>query len=103
MIVLDRKFAQTTIAAPSVAVEAGGMSECRPGSASATVRAEGFSWTQIRLYCGHDRHSRKNTLVSPHARPPPSFLLAVEGFLLLSAWFRWFAFNQHKGWTVLIA
>ena len=30
-------------------------------------------------------------------------LLALEGFLLLSAWFRWFAFNQHKGWTVLIA
>ncbi len=30
-------------------------------------------------------------------------LLALEGFLLLSAWFRWFPFNQHKGWTVLIA
>ena len=30
-------------------------------------------------------------------------LLALEGFLLLSAWFRWFSFNQHKGWTVLIA
>jgi hypothetical protein len=30
-------------------------------------------------------------------------LLALEGFLLLSAWFQWFAFNQHKGWTVLIA
>ena len=29
-------------------------------------------------------------------------LLALEGFLLLSAWFRWFPFNQHKGWTVLI-
>ena len=29
-------------------------------------------------------------------------LLALEGFLLLSAWFRWFSFNQHKGWTVLI-
>ena len=29
-------------------------------------------------------------------------LLAVEGFLLLSAWFHWFPFNQHKGWTVLI-
>ena len=29
-------------------------------------------------------------------------LLAVEGFLLLSAWFQWFAFNQHKGWSVLI-
>ena len=29
-------------------------------------------------------------------------LLALEGFLLLSAWSRWFAFNQHKGWTVLI-
>jgi hypothetical protein len=30
-------------------------------------------------------------------------LLAVEGLLLLSEWFRWFPFNQHKGWTVLIA
>ncbi len=30
-------------------------------------------------------------------------LLAVEGFLWLSERFRWFAFNQHKGWTVLIA
>ena len=29
-------------------------------------------------------------------------LLALEAFLLLSAWFRWFPFNQHKGWTVLI-
>ena len=29
-------------------------------------------------------------------------LLALEGFLLLSAWFRWCPFNQHKGWTVLI-
>ena len=30
-------------------------------------------------------------------------LLAVEGFLLLSARFRWFAFNEKKGFTVLIA
>ena len=30
-------------------------------------------------------------------------LLALEGFLLLSEWFQWFAFNRHKGWTVLIA
>ena len=29
-------------------------------------------------------------------------LLALEGFLLLSAWFRWFPFNQHKGYAVLI-
>ena len=29
-------------------------------------------------------------------------LLAVEGFLLLSEHFQWFAFNRHKGWTVLI-
>ena len=29
-------------------------------------------------------------------------LLALEAFLLLSEHFRWFAFNQHKGWTVLI-
>jgi hypothetical protein len=30
-------------------------------------------------------------------------LLAVEAFLLLSQWGGWFPFNQHKGWTVLIA
>ena len=30
-------------------------------------------------------------------------LLAVEGFLLLSEHFGWFAFNRHKGYTVLIA
>ena len=30
-------------------------------------------------------------------------MLAAEGFLLLSERFRWFAFNQHKGWTVLVA
>jgi len=30
-------------------------------------------------------------------------LLAVEGFLLLSKWFQWFAFNEKKGYTVLIA
>ena len=29
-------------------------------------------------------------------------LLALEAFLLLSAWFRWFPLNQHNGWTVLI-
>jgi len=29
--------------------------------------------------------------------------LAVEGFLLLSEQFQWFAFNEKKGWTVLIA
>ncbi|MCC6124962.1 MAG: hypothetical protein IT426_08370 [Pirellulales bacterium] len=30
-------------------------------------------------------------------------LLAVEGALLLSERFQWFAFNEKKGWTVLIA
>ena len=29
-------------------------------------------------------------------------LLAVEVFLILSEWFRWFPFNQHKGWTLVI-
>ena len=29
--------------------------------------------------------------------------LALEGFLLLSEQFAWFAFNRHKGYTVLIA
>ncbi len=39
--------------------------------------------------------------------PMPSWLvlglLAATGVLFLSERFRWFAFNQHKGWTVLIA
>jgi hypothetical protein len=30
-------------------------------------------------------------------------LLAVQVFLFLSERFRWFPFNEHKGWTVLIA
>ena len=30
-------------------------------------------------------------------------LLILEGLLLLSQRVRWFPFNQHKGWTVLIA
>ena len=30
-------------------------------------------------------------------------LLAVEGILFLSERSHWFAFNEHKGWTVLIA
>ena len=30
-----------------------------------------------------------------------SLLLALEGLLLLSERFQWFAFNRHKGWTVL--
>jgi len=30
-------------------------------------------------------------------------LLVVEGLLWLSERYRWFGFNQHKGWTVLIA
>ena len=30
-------------------------------------------------------------------------LFALEGFLLLSERYQWFAFNEHKGWTVLIA
>jgi len=30
-------------------------------------------------------------------------LLAVEGCLLLSEWFQWFAFNEKKGYTVLMA
>jgi len=33
----------------------------------------------------------------------PVVLLFVEGFLLLSQRFHWFAFNEQKGWTVLIA
>jgi hypothetical protein len=33
----------------------------------------------------------------------PAVLLVVEGFLLVSQRFHWFAFNEHKGWTVLLA
>jgi hypothetical protein len=33
----------------------------------------------------------------------PVLLLAVEAVLLLSERFRWFPFNEKKGWTVLIA
>ncbi|MGD0896763.1 MAG: hypothetical protein ABR915_02935 [Thermoguttaceae bacterium] len=33
----------------------------------------------------------------------PAVLLVVEGFLALSQRFHWFAFNERKGWTVLIA
>jgi hypothetical protein len=40
-------------------------------------------------------------------RPTPGWLvfgsLAVTGFLFLSEKWRWFSFNEHKGWTVLIA
>jgi hypothetical protein len=39
--------------------------------------------------------------------PRPScllvILLVVEGVLLLSERIQWFPFNEHKGWTVLIA
>jgi hypothetical protein len=30
-------------------------------------------------------------------------LLAMEGLLIAFEWCRWFPFNKHKGWTVLIA
>jgi hypothetical protein len=40
-----------------------------------------------------------------HLTPAQFFpgLLAVQVFLVLSEPFQWFAFNQKKGWTVLIA
>jgi hypothetical protein len=40
-----------------------------------------------------------------HLTPARLFigLLAVQVFLFLSERFRWFPFNEHKGWTVLIA
>jgi hypothetical protein len=40
-----------------------------------------------------------------HLTPARLFagLLAVQVFLLLSERFKWFAFNEKKGWTVLIA
>ena len=56
----------------------------------------------------------RGRLTVPESRPKPRWyhvtpdrlivgLLAVEGFLLLSEQFQWFAFNEKKGWTVLIA
>ena len=30
-------------------------------------------------------------------------MFIVEAFLLLSEQFHWFAFNEHRGWTVLVA
>ena len=30
-------------------------------------------------------------------------VLGLVGFLVVSDWFEWFAFNRHKGWAVLIA
>jgi len=56
----------------------------------------------------------RGSLVMPESRPKRRWyhitpdrlifgLLAVEGFLLLSERFQWFAFNEKKGWTVLIA
>jgi hypothetical protein len=40
-------------------------------------------------------------------RPTPAWLvfgsLAVTGLLFLSEKWRWFGFNEHKGWTVLAA
>ena len=40
-----------------------------------------------------------------HLTPDRLFigLLVVQVFLLLSERFKWFAFNERKGWTVLIA
>ncbi len=48
-----------------------------------------------------DASSRRWFVPTPDRLLP--VLLAVEGLLFLSAWFRWFPFNQHKGWTMLIA
>jgi len=40
-------------------------------------------------------------------RPTPGWLvvllLGTTGFLYMSEWFHWFAFNSHKGWSVLLA
>ena len=49
--------------------------------------------------------TKRRTLRWFHPTPGRSLivLLVVEGLLLLSERFRWFPFNDHKGWTVLIA
>ena len=68
------------------------MTHCHSGS--------GFGYN-VRMagICGHK--------ILRWLRPTPDRLvlavLALEGFLVLSERFQWFAFNQHKGWTVLIA
>jgi hypothetical protein len=40
-----------------------------------------------------------------HLTPARFFigLLVVQVFLFLSEWFKWFAFNEKRGWTLLIA
>jgi hypothetical protein len=52
-----------------------------------------------------------NDMTTPNSQrrwyhPTPAWLvlglLVVEGLLWLSERFQWFAFNEHKGWTVLI-
>jgi hypothetical protein len=51
----------------------------------------------------------KATEHTPIPKPPPKpdsrywAMSLGEGVLLLSEQFHWFPFNQHKGWTVLIA
>ena len=64
----------------------------------------GWAWRRKRVYCGMaaaaERARRRWFRLTPDRCVLA--LLALEGFLLLSAWFRWFPFNQHKGWTVLI-
>ncbi len=61
----------------------------------------------IRSRRGAGAGGRAPSVTRGGLRPTPSHavvaLLALEGFLWLSERFGWFAFNQHRGWTVLIA
>jgi hypothetical protein len=52
----------------------------------------------------YHRHGRRFQTPWYHLTPDRVVvvLLALEGILLLSKQFHWFAFNEHKGWTVLI-
>jgi hypothetical protein len=52
----------------------------------------------------YHRHGRRFQTPWYHLTPDRVVvaLLILEGFLILSERFEWFAFNRHKGWTVLV-
>jgi Leucine-rich repeat (LRR) protein len=65
------------------------------------------SGLQIPASFCYDADMPAPTPTRRHFLPTPAWLiyglLVVEGLLWLSERYRWFWFNEHKGWTVLIA